>query len=365
MIGSGFMGKSHTIGFASAARVFDLPFDIDFHTVCDVDLASAENARRKLGYRHASGDWRSLLDNPQIDIIDITTPNAFHHEMALAAAAAGKHVYCEKPLAPTAAAALEMTEAAETAGVVTQMGFNYLKNPLFAVAREMIRSGELGEIRHYRGVHIEDFMVDAAQPMSWRNDPVSGGGALADLGSHALATARFLLGPIASVRGRCTTVIPERPAAEDVSRSIPVVTDDIACAFLTFETGITGTLEANWIASGRKMQHDFEVYGSRGSVLFTQERLNELRVYDGRAPSNRQGFRTIVTGPMHPPYGDFCIAPGHQLGFNDLKAIEVRDFLDALSGKPCVGPDFREGYEVQRLVDAIYLSDREQRMVEL
>ncbi|WP_282608581.1 Gfo/Idh/MocA family protein [Pelagibius sp. Alg239-R121] len=365
LIGSGFMGKTHVFGFATAQRVFDFPFKLDFATVCDVDEASAEAARQSFGFRRASADWRSLLKDPEIDIVDITAPNVLHKEMALAAIAAGKHVYCEKPLAPSAAEALEMTEAAEAAGIVTQVGFNYLKNPMFALARDMIASGELGEIRSFRGVHAEDYMADANQPLTWRHDPAGGGGALADLGSHVLATARFLLGPIVSVMGTCKTLIPERPTAAGSRETATVQTEDVAQAFVNFENGATGSVEANWVATGRKMQHDFEVYGSKAAVAFSGERLNELRFYSMDDRAGLQGFRTILAGPDHAPYGDFCVAPGHQLGFNDLKAIEVRDFLNAIAGQGLVGPDFREGYEVQKLVEMLYRSAAENRWISL
>ena len=342
LIGTGFMGKTHVFGFAAAPRVFDLPYEIVLHTVADRTDDLAAGAAERLGFAHGTGDWRALVANPEIDLVDITAPNALHKEMALAAIAAGKHVYCEKPLAPLAADASEMADAAEAAGVKTQVGFNYLCNPMLGLAREMIAAGELGEIRSYRGVHAEDYMADADSPFSFRNDPV-GGGALADLGSHALATAEYLLGPIAEVLGDCATVIRSRPDGQGGARAVE--TDDVGRAFLRFANGATGSLEASWIAMGRKMQHDFEVYGSKGGLLFSQERFNELHFYSAADPAGRRGFRRIEAGAEHPPYGLFCVAPGHQLGFNDLKAIEVARFLDAVAGQrrsshSTFGPDF-------------------------
>ena len=362
LIGTGFMGRAHAIGFATAARVFDLPFSVDLVAVADVDAADAERARQLFGFRRATTDWRSLVHATDIDVIDITTPNHLHHDMAVAAIEAGKHVYCEKPLACNAADTLAMTHAAETAGVATQVGFNYLKNPLFDLARSLIADGELGDILSYRGVHVEDYMADPDQPMTWRNEPASGGGVAGDLGSHAFATARFLLGPVESLHGRCRTLIPTRPVAGGEPDCAAVLTEDHASAHVSFENGVIGTLEVNWAATGRKMQHDFEVYGTRGSLCFSQERLNELKLYRAGDGATR-GFATVLAGPDHPPYDAFCIAPGHQLGFNDLKTIEVRDFLDAVAGRPARGPDFREGHEVQRLVDALLQSSRENRTV--
>ncbi|MFI4994771.1 MAG: Gfo/Idh/MocA family protein [Hyphomicrobiales bacterium] len=356
LIGSGFMGKAHALGFATASRVFDLPFVVDLAVLAEVNADLAAKSARQLGFRRSTCHWRELLDDPEIAIIDITTPNTLHREMALAALEAGKFVYCEKPLAPTAGECLEMAEAAEASGLVTQMGFNYLKNPMLALAREIVSLGEIGEIRTFRGVHAEDYMADAQSPWVWRLDPAGGGGALADIGSHILATARHLVGPIAELICDARTVIDMRPARQGASERRAVAVDDVARLLVKFANGATGSLEASWIATGRKMQHDFEIYGSKGGIVFTQERLNELRLYYTTDAKGRRGFRTILAGPEHEPYGAFCVAPGHQLGFNDLKAIEIRDFLMAVAGGPAKGPDFREGYEVQKLVELAYRS---------
>ncbi|EYD76936.1 Myo-inositol 2-dehydrogenase 2 [Rubellimicrobium mesophilum DSM 19309] len=358
LIGSGFMGKAHAFAYGTAAKVFDLPFAVELHTLADANPELARTAAEALGFARATADWRAMVASPEIDVVHVTAPNALHKEMALAAIAAGKHVHCEKPLAPRAQDAREMAEAAEARGVKTQMGFNYLCNPMLALAREMIQAGELGEIRSYRGIHAEDYMTDASAPFSFRNDPV-GGGVMADLGSHALATAEFLLGPIARVMGDAVTAIAERPDGQGGRR--PVETDDVARAFLRFESGASGSIEASWIAMGRKMQHDVEVYGSKGALLFTQERFNELHFYSAEDPKGRRGFRCIEAGPDHPPYGRFCVAPGHQLGFNDLKAIEMAGFLDALAGRAPEPFSFRQGLRIQGLVETVLASAREER----
>lgn len=355
LIGTGFMGKTHVFGFASAPRVFDLPYELVLHTVSDRSQELADAAAQTLGFAKASGDWRTLIDDPEIDVIDITAPNAFHKEMALAAIAAGKHVYCEKPLAPLAADAKEMADAAERAGIKTQVGFNYLCNPMLGLARDMIAAGELGTIVSYRGVHAEDYMADPAGPFTFRHDP-AGGGALADLGSHALATAEFLLGPIAAVFGNSVTVIGERPDGKGGVRKVEV--DDIGRAFLRFASGATGSIEASWVATGRKMQHDFEVYGTKGALVFTQERFNELNYFAASDAQGRRGFRRIEAGPDHAPYGLFCVAPGHQLGFNDLKAIEVARYVEAIGGKRPEPFNLRAGQRIQGLVEAIHGSSK-------
>ncbi|MBP9181914.1 MAG: Gfo/Idh/MocA family oxidoreductase [Fuscovulum sp.] len=362
LIGTGFMGKAHVFGFTSAPRVFDLPFDLHLHTVADITPEAAERARQTLGFAHATADWRGIVANPEIDLVSITAPNALHKEMSLAAIAAGKHVYCEKPLAPLAADALEMTLAAEAAGVKTQVGFNYLCNPMLSLAREMIQAGELGEIRGYRGIHCEDYMADAGGVFTFRHDS-AGGGALADIGSHALATAEFLCGPVTRVMGDCVTVIAERPDGRGGTRRVEV--DDVGRAFLRFANGATGSIEGNWIATGRKMQHDFEVYGTRGALAFSQEHFNVLHYFSTEDRRGRQGFRRIEASPDHAPYGLFCVAPGHQLGFNDLKAIEVAGYVNAIAGAAPEPFGFRQGLRIQTLVEAIQASSRSQSWVEV
>lgn len=362
LIGSGFMGKAHVFGFATAQKVFDLPMQIDLHTVADINDEAAARAAHEFGFRLSTSDWRSMLANPEIDVIDITAPNALHKEMALEAIAAGKHVYCEKPLAPLAADATEMTLAAESAGIKTQVGFNYICNPMLELAREMIAVGELGEIRGYRGLHAEDYMADANGPYTFRHDP-AGGGALADLGSHALATAEFLLGPIAKVMGDCITAISERPDGKGGRRAIEV--DDIGRAFLRFENGASGSIEGNWVATGRKMQHDFEIYGSKGALRFSQERFNELHFYSNDDAPGRRGFRRIEAAPDHAPYGNFCVAPGHQIGFNDLKAIEIAGYVSAISGQGTEPFSFRKGLRIQNLVESIQKSSVSTRWIDV
>ncbi len=357
LIGSGFMGRTHAFAFANVNRVFTLPISVDLAVLADIDMPSAARAAFALGFSRSTGRWQDLVADSDVQIVDITTPNTLHKPMALAAIEAGKHVYCEKPLAPTAAEAGEMCLAAEKAGVQSQVGFNYLANPMLKLARQIIECGELGEIRTFRGIHAEDFMADAAQPWTWRLDPAGGGGALADLGSHIIAAARYLLGPIREVLGEVVTVIPARPMPDGPDMHA-VEVDDVARAFCRFESGATGVLEASWLATGRKMQHDFEVAGSKGGLFFSQERFNELQLYRMDDPLGRQGFRTIHAGPEHDPYGAFCVASGHQIGFNDLKTIEVREFLMAITEGHESHADFREGWEVAKVVEAIYTSAR-------
>ena len=359
LVGAGFMGRCHAIALRTVAGVFELPIRPVLEMLADIDADSAGRAARRLGFAHSTGDWRALVGDPRVGIVDIVAPNALHKPVALAAIAAGKHVYCEKPLAPIAGEAALMVGAAEAAGVKTMVGFNYLKNPMTALAREIVRSGEIGDVTGFRGIHAEDYMADPAAPFSWRLE--GPGGAIADLGSHIIAMARFLVGPIVAVCGQVQTIIRRRPAAPGARGKRAVEADDQARVILGFAGGIGGTIEASWVTTGRKMQLDYEITGTRGSLAFTQERMNELHLYAPGQPVGREGYKTITAGPHHPPYGEFCPAPGHQLGFNDMKVIEVRDLLLGLSGGPPPWPDFREAWEVQRVVDAVIQSSLEEQ----
>ncbi|HTU53524.1 MAG TPA: Gfo/Idh/MocA family oxidoreductase [Acetobacteraceae bacterium] len=362
IIGTGFMGKAHAMAYRAAPGIFPLALRPVLATVADIDEAGAERARHAFGFHRATTDWRALIEDPAVGIVCITTPTALHREMALAAIAAGKHVHCEKPLALDATGAEEMARAAELGGIRTAVGFNYLKNPLLGLAREMIAAGELGRITAFRGLHAEDYMADPEIPWSWRLDP-AGAGVIADLGSHIIGLARFLLGPILSLVADLETIVEERPAALRSAARRPVAVDDIARLTVRFARGCGGTIEASWVATGRKMQLGFEVTGERGSLSFTQERMNELLFFRPGGEKGRQGFLRIEAGPEHPPYGLFCPAAGHQLGFNDLKTIEAADFLGAIAGGADVGPDFREAAEIQKVVDTARNSARERSWV--
>jgi predicted dehydrogenase len=261
---------------------------------------------------------------------------------------------------PLAADALEMTLAAEAKGVKTQVGFNYLCNPMLATAREMIAAGELGEIRGYRGLHAEDYMADASWPLHLPPRP----GGRRSFGRHRQSRAGDGGVPVrADLQGHGRLRDDDRQPAGRQGRHEPKVeVDDVGRAFLRFENGATGSIEGNWIATGRKMQHDFEVYGTKGALAFSQEHFNVLHYFStSMIAKGRQGFRRIEAGPDHAPYGLFCVAAGHQIGFNDLKAIEVAGYVQAVAGKGPEPFNFRKGLRIQTLVETIQTSSREGR----
>ena len=359
IIGTGFMGKAHAFAYRAALAAFpEIPVP-RLEMIADVDEASAAKAAHQYGFARSSGNWKDMIADPKIDVISITTPNTLHKEMSLAAIAAGKHVHCEKPLSPALKDSLEMVEAAEKKGVHTQVGFNYIKNPLLKMARELIEAGEIGEITGFRGIHAEDYMHDPESPWTWRIDPSGGPGVIADLGSHIIGMARFLLGSIAEVSADVRTVISSRPVTRGAKDRKDVLVDDVARILVNFGRGCGGTIEANWIATGRKMQLGFELTGEKGSLVFTQERLNELQFYRAGLDPRTNGYARIEAGPQHFPYGQFCVAGGHQLGFNDLKTIEMGEFLGAIGNGVKSGPDFREAYEIQKVVEAAIASSKQ------
>ncbi len=365
LIGTGFMGKAHAFAYRAALAAFpDIPAS-RLEIIADVDDVIAAKAAHQYGFARSTSSWQSLVRDPAVDVVSITTPNTFHREMVLAAIAAGKHVHCEKPLSPSLADSKVMVEAAERSGLVTQVGFNYIKNPLLKLARDMVSAGELGDITGFRGIHAEDYMHDPESPYSWRIDPVGGPGVIADLGSHIIGMARFLLGPISEVSADVRTVIKSRPVAKDAKDRKDVLVDDVARILVNFSRGCGGTIEANWIATGRKMQLGFELTGEKGSLVFTQERLNELLLYKAGGDVRTSGYVRIEAGPQHVPYGQFCVAGGHQLGFNDLKTIEMGEFLGAIATGNPSGPDFREAYEIQKVVEAAIASSKTRQWVQV
>jgi predicted dehydrogenase len=361
LIGTGFMGKAHAIALRAVGTVFPEVAAPRMTWLVDAESDKATRSASGWGFEKSGTDWRALCESPDIDAVSICTPNHLHRDMALTAIASGKHVWCEKPLALTVADAREIHLAAAAAGVQTSMGFNYMCNPLILHARNMIAAGEIGDVFNFRGAYNEDYQSDPKSPFSWRCLRSQGGsGALNDLGTHLINMAEYLLGPIATVFGSLITVHKERP--DPASGNMRTVeNEDIAQILLTFDRGCPGTMEISRIATGRKCGLTFEICGSKGSLVFDQERMNELQYYSAADSSGRRGFRTIMSGPEHPDYAAFCPAPGHGLGINDLKIIEARNLLRAIDSGKAVFSNIANGYRVQCLVDAIEASHAAQQ----
>jgi predicted dehydrogenase len=364
LIGTGFMGRAHALAFHNARTTFDLPFNLKLVALADADVARAEQCATGWGFERSHGDWQQLISDPAVNLVAITTPNLLHFPMAMAALEAGKAVYCEKPLAVSLEQAREMQAAARKAGVVTRVGYNYQHNPIIGLAKQMIESGELGRIVSFQGEFSEDFMGDGLSPWSWRCEEAHAGGALADLGSHLLAMARYLLGDVDAVCADSQTVHPQRPATRGSEEQRAISIDDQTYALLRFANGARGTFGSSWLKHGYKNHLSFEIGGTEGTLSFDQERLNELRLYRAGSPG-RDGFQRILAGPAQPGYASFCPAPGHQLGYNELKTLEVHELIQALGGQGSNGTDFAEAMEVERLATAIRVAAKEMRWVSL
>lgn len=359
LIGTGFMGRAHALAFNSARTVFELPVHLKLAALADADTARAQHCATAWGFARAHGDWQALIDDPDVDVVAITTPNHLHYPMAMAAIAAGKAVYCEKPLAVSLEQSEAMRRAASVAGVVTRVGYNYQHNPMIVLAKQMIASGVLGQITTVQLENCEDFLANPQTPWGWRCEATHAGGTLADLGSHALAMARYLVGDIDSVCADTQTVHTLRPASADSLDLRAISVDDQVHALLRFANGARGTLSSSWIKHGYKNHLSFEIGGTLGTLAFDQERLNELRLYCvGQA-----GFQTLLAGPELPGYAAFSPAPGHQLGYNELKTLEVRELIMAVAGQGADGSDFEAAWEVERLTTAIRVAAREERWV--
>jgi predicted dehydrogenase len=353
LIGSGFMGRAHAIALRAVGTVFDDIAAPRCVTLADRDAGTAAAAAQELGFERGTGDWRQLLDDPAIDVIDICTPNYLHYEMSRAALEAGKHVYCEKPLTLDVAEAEALAKLAQQSGKVHAVGLNYTTNPLIYTAREIIKAGEIGEPVAFSGRYFEDYMASPDVPFSWRCErKYAGAGALADLGSHLINMVHYLLDRPSRLFGDIRTVIPTRVEARTGKRR-KVENEDIARAFMELDSGIPATLEISRVATGRKCGLTFDVVGTRGALTFDQERMNELRLYTADQKPGRSGYTTVLAGPEHGDYARFCPAPGHGLGINDLKIIEVHRLIRSIDGKAAFEPDFTEGLRVQRVMQAI------------
>ena len=364
MVGSGYMGKAHTVAYKAVRAVFPGALTPVCECISTSSAASAARAAAELGWNRSTGDWRELVADKEIDAIIVASPMDTHKDITLAALAHGKAVFCEKPLGMSAAESLAMVQAAEASGLVHMVGFNYIRTPASQLARQIIESGEIGDIIHVAAEHVEDFMHDASKPMSRPNRiaTASPSGALSEVGSHMLNAVLTLAGPIASLVADMNIVYPQRPGPNGPEA---VETPDQGNLMVRFASGALGALTFSWLAAGRKMGYTYRVTGTKGSLYFDQENQNELWLYDAGRPAGRQGYQRLLIGPEHPDYLAFNQGPAHGTGYNDQIIIEARDFLQAIAnGKPAY-PTFRDGYEVDRVIEAAVQSATERRWMSL
>ncbi len=353
VIGGGFMGKAYSLALANLPMyVWPCPAMPVREIIAEATPALAGEARTRFGYERATADWREAVNDPAVDAVVILTPNHLHREMALEALAAGKHVVCEKPLAPSADDAREMLSAAERAGVVHQTGFNWRLTPAVQQAKKLIDDGTIGQVRDFRGHWLSDFAFDDSLPMLWRfKRKTAGSGALGDLGSHVVDFARFLVGEIEAVCGVDATYTKVRTRADGAPEEVDV--DDTTAFLARFAGGPHGFMEASWATPGRKSFAGFELHGSLGSLSFDWERMSELRFYDSRDPVDRQGFRTILVGPGQPGGEHFWPIAGYQIGYADTKVLQLLDFIGAIVEGRAPQTTFSDGLAAVRLEESV------------
>ncbi len=362
IVGTGYMGKAHSVAMNAVGAIFDTPLKPVCEMLCATTERGAADKARAYGFNRSTSDWRVLVNDPAVEAIVIASPQATHKEIALAAFAQGKPVMCEKPMGASLAEAQEMTRAAEDAGVVNMVGFNYVRTPATQYARQLLQNGEIGDVTWFRGEHTEDFLADTSAPANWRTRGRATG-TMGDLSSHMINCAMALMGPIATVNADIETVHKQRPAENNPNQMEEVTNDDHAHCLCRFESGVMGHLYFSRVSTGRKMGYAYEISGTRGAIRFDQEDQNALWLYRMDGPEAERGFRKILTGPSHPDYVEFCLGPGHGTGYQDQLIIEAKDFLTAIhNGKP-QWPTFRDGLNVTEVIEAMWQSHESRQWV--
>jgi predicted dehydrogenase len=374
MVGYEFMGKIHSNAWRQAPRFFNLPADVQTKTICGRRRTAVKQAAATFGWANSVTDWREIVADLNIDIVDICTPNDTHCEIAIAAARAGKAILCEKPLARNVAEAKQMVAAVRKARVVNMVCHNYRRIPAIALAKQMIERGEIGDrIFHFRARYAQDWIVDPDFPLVWRlQSKVAGSGALGDIFSHIVDLARYLIGEFKEVCAVTKTFVKQRPlvgpdrrAGRSVRQTGRVAVDDAVTMTGHFQNGALASLEATRFAPGRKNSITLEINGSEGSLFFDLEEMNRLKFYSRRDRQDRQGFRDIlVTEPTH-PYIDKWWPPGHIIGYEHTFIHTIADFVKALVAGKSVEPSFHDGLQNQRVLDAAMKSVRTKRQARI
>ncbi len=363
LIGTGYMGKCHALAWNAVKTVFG---DVARPKLVHLAEANAELASVRadeFGFEKATADWRRLIDDPDVDVVSVTTPNQFHAEMATAALEAGKHVWCEKPMSPAFLDAQRMLRAVEASGRVAIMGYNYIQNPILRHMKTLIDEGAIGAVNHVRVEMDEDFMADPEAPFYWKSERSAGYGALDDFAVHPLSLLWYLFGHVRSVVTDMAKPYADRPLKNGGRRGVE--NHDGASILMRLDHGISAVLMANRAAWGRKGRIALQIYGSKGSILYDQERMNEFELYQTGGSTTEQGFRRVLTAPSHAPYGQFIPAPGHGLGFNDLKIVECHELIRAIAGEPFSAIDFKQGLRIEKTVHAMARSFDEKTWIEV
>ena len=357
MLGYAFMGKAHAHAFRELAYLaWPPPLVPRLVGIAGRNEEAVGEAAQRYGYDYATTDWRDLVADERIGLFDNGGPNSLHAEPTVAAAEAGKHVLCEKPLGRTADESYDVWRRVAATGVKHLCGFNYRFVPAVRLARELVEDGRLGDIRHFRGRYLQDWGDDPALD-TWRFHPdEAGSGALGDLGTHVIDLARYLVGEIASVSGVVKTFVAGRQV------------DDALETAVEFESGAVGTIEATRLALGRRNAFQWEINGSEGSLYFDMERMNELQVFGDEGDDRTRGFRTVLVTEAKHPFMEFWWPPGHIVGWGDTFMHEAHHLLKAIADDEEIAPHgatFEDGYRAPEVAEAIVRSSQSGRRAQL
>ncbi len=375
MVGYKFMGKAHSNAYRALPMFFPDAIKPEMKAICGRNQEGVEQAKAQFGWESVETDWRKLIERSDIDLIDINAPSDAHKEIALAAAAAGKHIFCEKPLALNLDDSKEMLQAAKQAGIKHMIGFNYRFAPAVQLAKKLIEEGRIGKIYHFRGWFLQDWIIDPQFPLVWRlQKEIAGSGSHGDLGAHTIDLARFLVGEFQEVIGMSDTFVKERPIAKEMTglsgaassaaaEKGEVTVDDATLFMARFASGALGSFEATRFAAGHRCTNSFEINGSKGSLKFDFERMNELQVYFTEDASDVQGFRRVLaTDPDH-AYMDAWWPAGHTIGYEHTFTHEMHELMQAFKENRQPSPNFVDGVRCQAVLEAVERSIDERRWV--
>ena len=376
IIGTKFMGKAHSNAWTSAPKFFKVGLKPVLKVACGQDPTGTSDFAKNWGWEETETDWKKVVERADIDIIDVCTPTYLHKDIVVAAARNGKAIFCEKPVALNYAEAKEMYEAAEKAKVLHYLNHNYRRTPAIAFAKQLIEAGKIGQIFHWRGAYLQDWITDPNFPLTWHlQKKFAGAGPHYDLNSHSVDLARYLIGEVDSVTAMMKTFVEERPlpgkdagtfkSGSGAAEKGKVTVDDASFMVVEFANGALGSFEASRFASGRKNYNYFEIYGSKGSLAFDLERMNELMYLDLENPADEQGFRTIlVTNSTHPYVGAWW-PPGHIIGYEHEFTHAVVDFLNAMEKGTKITPNLYDGLKDMQVLEAAILSAKDGRKVKV
>jgi predicted dehydrogenase len=364
IVGYKFMGRAHSNAWKKATLFFDVPAELVLKAACGRHESSLKEFAKKWGWQETETDWQKLISRADIDIIDIALPQHLHYEIAIAAAKEGKHIFCEKPMAMNSQQAEEMLKVCEQNKVVHYLNHNYRRTPAIALAKKMIEEGFVGRIFHWRCAYQQDWIVDPEFPLTWQlRKETAQAGPHWDLNSHCVDLALFLVGRIKTVSALTANFVNERPLANEttsgnlsaeaiVNKRGQVTVEDAALMMVEFENGAVGSFEASRFSAGRKNKLSFEIYGSKGSIAFDLERMNELQCFSLSAPEGQQGFKTILTTESSHPYAAHWWPAGHIIGYEHAFVHAVVDFVKAITDQTPIEPNFRDGLAIIKVLEA-------------